>query len=95
MFGKLGEMKKKANEMKERLAEARHEGESSGIKVVCDGTKNVNFIHIPDLYLEPARKEELEEKLKEALNEAGAKADKVMKEEMSSLAGPLSGMLGL
>lgn len=95
MFGKLGEMKKKAELMKKNLAEARVEGQSAGIVVQLDGAKNVNSIYIPELFLEPARKEELEQKLKEALNSAGEEADKIMKSEMSSLAGPLSGMLGL
>jgi DNA-binding protein YbaB len=95
MFGKFGDIKKKAGQMKERLAETVIEKEEAGIKVIINGTKDITSIHIPELYLETGRKEELEQKLMEVINNAGADANEVMKKEMSALAGPLGGMLGL
>lgn len=95
MFGKFGDMKKKAGDMKDRLAETVIEKEAAGIKVSMNGTKNLTSLHIPDLYLEPSRKEELEQKLMEIIGEAGKEADELMKKELGALAGPLGGMLGL
>ena len=95
MFGKFGDIKNKAGQMKERLAETVIEKEEAGIKVTINGTKDIKSIHIPDMYLAADRKEELEQKLMEVINNAGANANEVMKKEMSALAGPLGGMLGL
>ena len=95
MFGKFGDIKNKAGEMKERLASTVIEKELSGIKVTMNGTKNLTALHIPDLYLEASRKEELEQKLIEIMSMAGNEADELMKKELGALAGPLGGMLGL
>lgn len=95
MFGKFGDIKNKAGQMKVRLAETIIEKEEAGIKISMNGTKDITSIHIPDMYLEADRKEELEQKLMEVINNAGADANEVMKKEMSALAGPLGGMLGL
>ncbi len=94
MFGKFGDIKNKAGAMKDRLANTVIEKELSGIKVSMNGTKNLTSLHIPDLYLEPSRKEELEQKLIEVIGEAGKEADGIMKKELGALAGPLSGILG-
>ena len=96
-MNKLQEMMKQAQSMQERLeAEmnaARFEGTSGGglVRVVMDGKKYVETVEIDPQALDPQEAELLQDLMVRAFNEAAAKADEQLRNQVSGLAGGLLG----
>lgn len=90
-MGKLQEMKKKADEIKDRLNDTviKTEGAGGDIKVEITGSRKVRSIQISDA-LQHGDRQELQKQLMSAINKAIEEADKVNEEEMKKAA---SGML--
>jgi len=87
MFGKLAEAQKKAEEIKQRLSAISVTGvaASGKVEVMVDGNKKVKNITIhPDL-MHADRKEELEDLLQIAMDDALEQAEKLSAAEMKSL----------
>lgn len=87
MFGKLAEAQKKAEEIKQRLGAISVTGvaASGKVEVMVDGNKKVKNITIhPDL-MHADRKEELEDLLQIAMDDALEQAEKISAAEMKSL----------
>lgn len=100
MFGKLAEAQKKAEEIKNRLSTITVEGQAAGgaVKVSVDGNKKVKDIFIADALLSPDSKEELQDLLLVAIENAMEQAERVSAGEMQQLMGSmlpgLGGMFG-
>jgi DNA-binding YbaB/EbfC family protein len=98
IFGKLGDLKKKMDEIRSRL-DAIYIDESSqdgNVKVTVTGNRKVKSIYIDASLLSPDRKEELEEVLETQLNRALDRAEAVSESEMKSAGRDmLPGMPGL
>lgn len=83
MFSKLKEIKDlrhQAKAIQGKLAQESVEGSASWgkVKLVMNGNQEIQSVHIdPDL-LAPSKKTELENAVKEAVNEANKKVQKVM-----------------
>jgi DNA-binding YbaB/EbfC family protein len=94
---KLQEMMKQAQSMQERLEtemnEARFEGSSGGglVRVVMDGKKRVETVEIDPQAQDPQDAELLQDLIVKAFNDAAAKADEQLKNQVSGLAGGLLG----
>jgi DNA-binding YbaB/EbfC family protein len=87
MFGKLNEAKQKADEIKKKMDAISVEGEagSGKVKVISTGNKRVTDIQIADELMSADRKEELQDLLLVALEDALQKADNVSQSEMQTL----------
>ncbi|MES2690406.1 MAG: YbaB/EbfC family nucleoid-associated protein [Bacteroidota bacterium] len=100
MFGKLAEAQKKAEEIKTRLSAITVEGQAAGgaVKAIVDGNKKVKDILIVDALLSPERKEELQDLIVVAIENAMEQAERVSASEMQQLMGSmlpgLGGMFG-
>lgn len=100
MFGKLAEAQKKAEEIKTRLSSITVEGQAAGgaVKAIVDGNKKVKDIVIVDALLSPERKEELQDLIVVAIENAMEQAERVSASEMQQLMGSmlpgLGGMFG-
>ena len=96
MFGlnKIKEAQKKAEEMKSTLAQMQFEGESlNGMaKAICNGSKEVSHISINESIFKIRPKEEVEQMVIEAINEALSKADVAVKEKMTDILPPIPGL---
>ena len=92
MFGKLAEAKKKADEIKQRLANITVEGESGAgkVKVMASADRKIKQVVIADELLHAERREELQELVELAVNDALEKANQISESEMRSM---MSGML--
>jgi DNA-binding YbaB/EbfC family protein len=90
MLGKLQEMKQKADEIKARLETMTTEvtGASGDIKVRINGNRKVQQLSIAPSLLH-GNNTELEKQLITTLNDAIAQADKMTETEMKKLAGGL------
>jgi len=97
MIGKMQEMKKKAEETKQRLDKITIQGQSSGGEVIVTSTGNRRITNISIAYNASLNdKEQLEDFLLVAINRALESADKVNETEMQSVAkGMLPGFPGL
>ena len=86
MFGKLGEMKKAMEEVKQRLDSVMVEGAAGEdtVKVFMTGNREVKEIKIDPRYLKEDRKEELEELLVIAVNRAGERAQNTSESELKA-----------
>ncbi|PPK99232.1 YbaB/EbfC family nucleoid-associated protein [Parapedobacter indicus] len=96
MFDKLFEARQKAEEIKKRLDHITVTGEAEGglIKVTATANKEVTEISIDPVFLSNADKEELEELLTVAVNNALKQADQVSQTEMQGAAKDMLGGLG-
>ncbi|MBW7844647.1 MAG: YbaB/EbfC family nucleoid-associated protein [Bacteroidia bacterium] len=96
MFGKLAEAQKKAEEIKERLSGVTVQGQaaSGDVTITMDGNKKIKDIHIDAALLLPERKEEIEDYLCVAMEDAMQKADIISAQEMKSLMGNMIPGLG-
>ena len=94
MFGKLAEAQKKAEEIKQRLAGVTVEGQaaSGDVTITMDGNKKVKDVNIEMALMLPERKEELQDYLCIAIEDAINKADMVSANEMKNLMGGLPGL---
>ena len=96
MMGKLQEMKRMAEEIKKKLDKTTVNYTHGGgeIVIAISGTRKVRSLAISDA-LAKGPKETLEKELVEALNKAVEEADKVNESEMKKIAGGLLPGLGI
>ena len=97
MFGKMGDMMGKLQEMKQRADEAKAtldaaviktEGAGGDIKIEINGNRRLKSLYIAPA-LQHSGKEELEEQLLVTLNKAIEAADRMNEAEMKKAAGGL------
>ena len=93
IFGKLGQIKQKMAEGKEKLSTIVLSGEAGNgaVKVTVDGNRQVKTIEIAPNLLAAENKEELEDLLVTALNRALKEGENAWEAQMKEAAG---GMLG-
>jgi DNA-binding YbaB/EbfC family protein len=86
LINKLGDVKKKMDEIKARLDLVTVDGISANgkVKVTVNGNRKVKSIHIDDSYMNTDKKEELLDLLEMAMNDALTKAENVSEAEMKS-----------
>lgn len=91
MFNKLKQfrdLRSQAKTLQNALKEEKIELERGGVKIIMDGNQEILAFQITDSnLLSPARKQELENKLREAANAAIEKTKRVMAEKMKSMGG--------
>jgi DNA-binding YbaB/EbfC family protein len=87
MFGKLGEAKQKAEEIKKKLQGIQVDGQAGNgkVKVTATADRAIRDIFIADELMSPDRKEELQDLIVMAVEDAMAKAENVSQSEMSAL----------
>ena len=107
MFGKMGQMqgmmkkvqkmqadmKKMQEELKTRTVEASVGG--GAVTVVMNGEKFIESIKINPSAVDPEEVDMLEDLVKAAVNEAGAKIDDLLSQEMGKVTGGLNLPTGL
>lgn len=107
MFGKMGQMqgmmkkvqkmqadmKKMQEELKRRTVEASVGG--GAVTVVMNGEKIIESIKINPSAVDPEEVDMLEDLVKAAVNEAGAKVDDLLSQEMGKVTGGLNLPTGL
>lgn len=107
MFGKMGQMqgmmkkvqkmqadmKKMQEELKTRTVEASVGGDA--VTVVMNGEKIIESIKINPSAVDPEEVDMLEDLVKAAVNEAGAKVDDLLSQEMGKVTGGLNLPTGL
>ena len=96
MFDKLMAAQQKAEEIKKRLDSVMVTGEVEGgaIKVTATANREVTDVSIDQAFLASADKEELEELLAVAINNAMKQAENVSQSEMQGAAKDMLGGLG-
>lgn len=96
MFGKLGEAKKMAEEMKIKLAAISVEGsaENGKIKVRANGNKEILSVEIAPEMMQVDKKEELEDLMVIAIGRALEQANAVSEAEMKAMMGSMMPGLG-
>ena len=96
MFDKLMEAKKKADEIKTKLSAIKVTGEAGnkGVTVLVDGNKKICEILINDDLMELSKKEELQDTLLVAIDNAMEQAENISSSEMKSLLGNMMPGLG-
>ena len=96
MFDKLMEAKKKADEIKTKLGAIKVVGEAGnkGVSVTVDGNKKICDIAINDDLMNVNRKEELQDTLMVAIENAMEQAENISSSEMKSLLGNMMPGLG-
>jgi DNA-binding YbaB/EbfC family protein len=92
MFSKLKQFKDLRDKAKKlQNALAGHSVEGSGgrgkVKVTMDGNQSVTGLAVDDALLAPSEKEKLQSALKEAVNDALKKAQKLVMEKMKEIGG--------
>ena len=81
MFHKLkqfNDLRKQANSLRSKLAEETVTIEKSSVTITMDGNQEVKTLTLKEEYLAPSKKKELENGLKDAVNDAIKKAQRVM-----------------
>lgn len=93
-LGKITEAKKKAEELKEKLALMDFEGKSYNDKVSikCSGDKRFHSLEIDDSIFKIRSREEVQEMVLEAIDRASMQADRHIKEEMGKIMPNIPGM---
>lgn len=94
MFGKLGEAKQKAEEMKLKLDAISVEGTAQGVNVIANANKKITHISIAEDLLKPENKEEVEELLLTAIERAMEQAESISAAEMRAMMGGMIPGLG-
>lgn len=94
MFGKLGEAKQKAEEMKLKLEAISVEGNAQGVQVIANANKKIIAINIAPELLNPANKEQIEELLMLAIEHAMNQAENISAAEMKAMMGSMMPGLG-
>jgi nucleoid-associated protein EbfC len=98
LFGKIGEIKDKVKDAKERLQfmKVQEESEDQKIVILLNALKEIREIQIDNSYLNPEKKAALQAALVETLNKALQKAEKTGKDEIKKdLEGSLPEIPGL
>lgn len=87
ILGKLGQMKSKMEEVKNRLDAVSVTGESGGgeVKVMVNGNRKVLSVSIEPHLLFPEKREEVEELIETAMNRAMDEAVRVSEAEMRAV----------
>lgn len=94
MFGKLGEAKQKAEEMKLKLEVITVEGNAQGVQVIANANKKIIAINIAPELLNPANKEQLENLLLLAIEQAMNQAENISAAEMRAMMGGMMPGIG-
>lgn len=96
MFGKLAEAKQKAEEIKNKMAGITVQGQaaSGDVTVTMDGNKKVKDVCIETALLFPERKEEIQNYLAIAIDNAIQHAEQVNAAEMQKLMGSMMPGIG-
>lgn len=94
MFGKLGEAKQKAEEMKLKLDSISVEGNAQGVKVVANANKKITAISIDADLLKAENKEQIEDLLLVAIENALEQAENISAAEMRAMMGGMMPGLG-
>jgi DNA-binding protein YbaB len=86
IFNKLGDIKKKMEEIKSRLATIYidEQSQDSLIKVSVTANRSVKSIYIDSSFMNPEKNEELSELLEITINRALMRAEQVAETEMKS-----------
>lgn len=87
MFQKLKQYKDlrdKAKDLRSKLAEETVVAEAKGVSIVMDGNQEIMRVEVKDELLAVDRKSQLEAGIKESVNDALKKVQKVMVEKMRS-----------
>lgn len=86
LINKLGDLKKKMDEARNRLDTIQVSGYSGDqeVKVMMNGNRKVLSVDIADHLLFPEKKEEVQELLEIAINRALSEADKINETEMKA-----------
>lgn len=96
MFGlnKIKEAQKKAEELKNSLNSMEFEGESMNgmVKAYCNGSKEFSNIFINESVYRVRELNEVQDMIKEAVNEAIYKADLAAKDKMSDILPNIPGL---
>ena len=96
MFGnnKIKEAKKKADELKLKLAQMNFDGESLNgmVTIKCTGEKEFHSLEINDAIFKVRPREEVQLMILEAIKEAQGKADYTIQQEMSSIMPNIPGL---
>ncbi|MFN5920814.1 MAG: YbaB/EbfC family nucleoid-associated protein [Bacteroidota bacterium] len=87
MFDKLNEAQKRAEAVKMRLANIAVTGSASGnkVKITVDGNRKIKDIEIADELMQADRKEELQDLLMMAIEDAMEQADNLTQSEMNAI----------
>lgn len=94
MFGKLDEAKQKAEEMKLKLEAISVEGNAQGVKVIANANKKITAISIDAALLNPENKEQIEDLLMVAIENAMDQAENISAAEMRAMMGNMIPGLG-
>lgn len=94
MFGKLGEAKQKAEEMKLKLEAITVEGNAQGIQVIANANKKITSINIAPELLNPENKEQIEDLLLLAIENAMIQAENISAAEMKAMMGAMMPGMG-
>jgi|DEB19_MinimDraft_2_1074335.scaffolds.fasta_scaffold12652_2 DNA-binding protein YbaB len=94
MFGKLGEAKQKAEEMKLKLEAITVEGNAQGVSVIANANKKIISIAIAPELLNPENKEQIEDLLMVAIDNAMNQAENISAAEMRAMMGGMMPGLG-
>lgn len=88
LMGKMGEMQKQMEEMKQKLSNISviGEAENGKVKVIANGNRMINSITIDDDFKNSVSVEKLQETITLASNRALEQAERVEKSEMSHAA---------
>ena len=87
MLQKAREMQEKMKVAQEEIAKMETEGSSGGIKVKLIGGKTVEEVEVSDKLFEQGDKSLLEKFIKDAVNDATNKADKITQKKMKKVTG--------
>jgi nucleoid-associated protein EbfC len=94
MFGKLGEAKQKAEEMKLKLEAITVEGNAQGVKVIANANKKIISINIAPELLIPENKEQIEDLFIVAIENAMNQAENISAAEMKAMMGAMMPGMG-
>lgn len=96
MFGnnKIKEAKQKAEELKSKLAQLDFEGESMNgmVTIKCNGEKKFHSLEINDAIFKVRPREDVQQMILQAIDEAQNKADYAIQQEMSSILPNIPGL---
>jgi len=85
MFHKLkqfNDLRKQASSLKSKLAEEKINIDNKGIRLTMDGNLEVKELGIASEFFSPDKKNQLESRIKETVNNAIKKAQQVMAKKM-------------
>lgn len=88
------EAKAKAEEMKKKLEQMEVKGESydGEVTIIANGSRKVLSVHIKEEIFTGKSRPEIEHLIKEAVNDATTKADRMMAEEMKAIMPNIPGL---